>query len=567
MPITSRDRAAFTVVASLLTACGPALAQCPGISTVSDWYASPARPVDGEMWSQCAVLMADCATSSVDSSQAHARADFCAAMALRANGDEEGALELLSRAATADPEWAAPPAVMGAMSLEAGDGQAALAHLEKAVVMDPLWTMPLNDLGLALQATGDLQGALERFDAVIVQDPLMAAAHANRAGLLAAMGELDEAMKSYLIAIELEPEEPVHCYNLAGVLEALGEYELAAASYARMMQLMPAASTAALHLKRGWALQAAGLDEEAEECYLEAIALCPTSVAAISSLASLYVEMEKTSEAIEAYSDLGELDPEGAAADLYTLAVLWVQDGRTSYAMQALGTVVALQPTWAQPRSLLGTLMLHAGALQQAADLLTSALETAPDDHAILQNLGIAHARMYDHAEAEKHLRASIEHEPGIAATHSWLGEALRMAGRLEESLAEHDEAVTLRPDLARMHARRARTLLEMGRRKEADAALDEAERLDPDDPETLLARGLSLLGSKKTRDEAIENLTLAILGDPMYAEAHAALALALSKSKKTMKGAAESLATALELNEHLTRLEWVAKLVDKLAK
>jgi tetratricopeptide (TPR) repeat protein len=516
------------------------------------------------MWSRCEELLDECAASSPDADEAHARAGFCEAMALRARGELERAATLLEDVAALDPAWAAPHAVLGTVSLELGDAAAAVDHLRHAVSLDPHWPSALNDLGLALQAAGDLEGALESLDAALALDPLMAGTHANRGGVLTQLDRSAEAVAAYLVAIELAPDEPIHYYNLAGTFELMGEHDKAASAYARMLELLPEDRTAAVHLKRGWALEAAGDLDGAEKSYRTALSLAPTSLAALSSLAALHVATGEPEAALDVYETMGGLDTQKASAELYVLGLELAAADDLELAVRALGGAVGLRPAWGEAHAALGTVLIESRALEEAAAVLEGALELLPLEAGVHHNLGVCRARMYELAAAEEHLRSALQLDPDSAASHSWLGEVLRLGQRLEEALESHDAAVSLAPDMARLHARRALTLDEMGRHAQARQAMGHALELDAGDPAVLTARGLMLVHGKKTAGEAAEAFEEALELDPAHALAHAGLALARAR-QKAGAAARDHLETALSLDPYLARRPWVSQLSKKL--
>lgn len=547
-----------------LPACGPGLARCPGMATIAAWHDEPASQQPATAWISCASSFDGCAEGHGDRSRIEARAAFCRAMALRASGDETGAILALEEAASLDPGWAAPHAVLGAIALGMDRAGQAVAHLETAVSLDPAWPDPLNDLGLALLDLGQLDAALARFDAALALDPLMASAHANRAGILAAQGLPNEAIASYLSAMDLEPGEPMHVYNLAGLFEDLGEHDKASAAYGHLLDLLPMDKHAAVHLKIGRMEQALGNLETACEEYQAALELAPTSAAAMGSLAALRLELGEHEQAWELFHALGKLDPDATGKMLFSLGSSLIAAGELGLASRAYGIVVEIRPDWPEPYMNLGAVMTRMGAMEEAVQVLEKALALVPGDAGVLNNMGIAYARMHRLEEAEAALVEALEADPGLVSAHSHLGEVLRIQGRLEDSLASHDRAVSLSPQVARLHARRARTLVEMKRLEDARDALETACELDPDDPTTSLVKGIALLSTKKKAHEAVEELHRAVELDPTSGEAHAMLALALLRTKKAEE-AREHLETALDVDPYLEHLDWVAKLRKKL--
>ncbi|MBW2261615.1 MAG: tetratricopeptide repeat protein, partial [Deltaproteobacteria bacterium] len=319
--------------AAIAASCGPGFENCPGTTAIAAWHDDPSHTQPEETWTGCATSFAQCGGSDA----ALARSSFCRAMAVRSAGKMEEAVQALERAASLDPGWAPPHAVLGTIALAQGEAQQAVTHLEKALTLEPEWPGTLNDLGLALQLLGNLEGALVQFDAALAFDPLMAGTHANRAGVLVQLGRAQEAMVSYLIAIDLEPGEPLHFYNLAGLFEKTGEWEKAAAAYAALLHLLPKDRQAAVHLKTAMMLEKAGELEEAREHYLAALELAPTSRTALESLAIMSLGTGEHEQAWELFHRLGELAPQETAKTLFSLGSSFIAAGELGLAARAYG--------------------------------------------------------------------------------------------------------------------------------------------------------------------------------------------------------------------------------------
>jgi tetratricopeptide (TPR) repeat protein len=557
--------AILAVIVPASLACGPGLERCPATSTVNGWIERPDEPLTAQQWQECAASFAGC-TRGEPAGAALARIEFCRAMALRAQGDTAAAVEALEAAAMADPDWAPPLAVLGLVALSEGHAGQAVMHLEKAVVLDPGWAAPLSDLGLALMQLEDLEGALARFEAALALDPLMASAHANRAGILAGLGRHNEAIAGYITAIELEPGEPLHYFNLAGLFEDLGEHHKAAAAYGSLLDLLPEDRHPAVHLKIGLMLQAAGMVEEAEALFLTTLEEAPTSLAALDALASLYLETDRHEEAWDVFRRMAALDPGGTARHMFALGNVFAAGGELGLAARCFGLAVEIHPDTVETYINLGAVMIQLGSLEEAVDVLTRALEISPEDADVLHNLGIAHERLYELDLAEQMLRAALDVDVQRASTYSHLGQVLRLAGRLEDSLVEHDKAVGLSPDDPDIRARRAWTLVELGRTEDATVDLERSLKVDPDNATALLVTAISLLDTKKTLGAAVTMLRDLVDSEPLHAEAHAWLALALSRTK-SKKDALDQLEQALDLDPHLGKQPWIAKLLKKIAK
>jgi len=202
-----------------------------------------------------------------------------------------------------------------------------------------------------------------------------------------------------------------------------------------------------------------------------------------------------------------------------------------------------------------------AGKLGEAQDLYQSILETNPDDHAVLNLLGISHiqqGRPRDgirflekalalgpgDAEAHYHLAsalqslgrldAAIEHfeavlaiDAGHAAAQLSLGNALQVEDRHAEAMAHYREALALKPGDADAHNNWGNSLQALDRHEEASEHYEKAIKIRPDHAPAWSNLGNTLQALNR-HDEAIARYREALAIAPEFAEAHNNLGHAL---------------------------------------
>ncbi len=126
----------------------------------------------------------------------------------------------------------------------------------------------------------------------------------------------------------------------------------------------------------------------------------------------------------------------------------------------------------------------------------------------------------------------TVAKRPGNARAHNNLGYALsRIPGRLDDALAQYDEAIRLKPDYAQAHGNLAAALVGIpGRQDEALAQLEETLRLEPGVAEAHYNLGCALDKIPGRSGEAITLYEEAVRLAPDYAEAHYNLGCALGR-------------------------------------
>jgi protein O-mannosyl-transferase len=125
--------------------------------------------------------------------------------------------------------------------------------------------------------------------------------------------------------------------------------------------------------------------------------------------------------------------------------------------------------------------------------------------------------------------QATVANRPGNARARVNLGAALVKENRLDEALAQFDEALRLRPKLADAHYNRGLVLAMQNQPAEAQRELEVALHLEPDNSRTRRTLGL-LLGRQGKLTDAVEQLQIAVRLAGDDAEARNALGTVLAK-------------------------------------
>jgi len=134
-----------------------------------------------------------------------------------------------------------------------------------------------------------------------------------------------------------------------------------------------------------------------------------------------------------------------------------------------------------------------------------------PDNARAHNNLGSVLMEAGRIEEAAGHFQESIRLDPDWSSAHSNLCNALRRLGRAQQAVAPGEEALRLKPDSADAHVNLAAALAELGRPAEAVVHYEEALRLQPGarDVPAVLAAACHELGNQLA---AQGNFTAAIV-------------------------------------------------------
>jgi tetratricopeptide (TPR) repeat protein/2-polyprenyl-3-methyl-5-hydroxy-6-metoxy-1,4-benzoquinol methylase len=179
------------------------------------------------------------------------------------------------------------------------------------------------------------------------------------------------------------------------------------------------------------------------------------------------------------------------------LGAVYGQTGKSSEAVDANQTAVALSPQDAEAHSNLGNTLKELGRLDEALASYNQAIALKPDYAEAHSNLGAALQELGRLDEALASYNQAIALKPDFAEAHSNLGNTLQELGRLDEALAIYTQAIALKPDYAEAHSNLGITLKELGRLDEAVASFTQAIALKPDFAEAYVSLGIALKNVK----------------------------------------------------------------------
>jgi tetratricopeptide (TPR) repeat protein len=192
--------------------------------------------------------------------------------------------------------------------------------------------------------------------------------------------------------------------------------------------------------------------------------------------------------------------------------------------------------------ALLGALTWsHCRMFHDNETLYLATLARNPGSWMAHNNLGLAWSKVpgrLDDAVAQ--YEEALRLKPDIAETHTNLGSALSgMPGRLDDAVAQFGEALRLNPDYADAHFYLANALVQTGQIPEAIRHYGEALRIQPDLAEASNNLGMILCRIGRPR-EGMERIEAAIRAQPNFAQAHFARGAALMQAGRTDEAIAE---------------------------
>lgn len=381
-----------------------------------------------------------------------------------------------------------------------------------------------------------LQEVLARSTAT---DAEQAAAFGGVAVLLHASEFYEAAEPAYLNAQDLAPTEAKWPYLLAHLRKSRGEPAKAIADLTRVVELSPNDVAGLVWLGRMYMDQ--GEAEKADPLFVRARDAAPGTVAALLGLGQTALARKDFSAAISVLEEALRVDP-GAASLHSPLAMAYRGLGDRSRAeahlrewrntevlvpdpvrleldlalqsslsfelrgvraleardfkaaadffRQGVAITVGTVPLGRSLRHKLGTALFMSGDLPGAVALFRETVRLAPkagrDETAAKAHysLGVLMASAGLGPMAIAHLRSAVSYNPNYVEALQALGDALRRAGRVNESLEPYQEALRANPRFPDARLGYGMALVRLGRYTEARAWFEEAVTSRPDQGE-----------------------------------------------------------------------------------
>ncbi len=333
-------------------------------------------------------------------------------------GNNQTALDFLSRSIASESDAAAPHCMIATVYLAVGRTEEAIASCRQALLLRPDYAQAHHNLGIALQTQGNVGEAVSCYRQALILKPDSPETLNNLGGLFHAGDQLDEAVTHYRKALELNPKYAEAHSNLGNTLAKQGKYDEAVACYRRALEIRP--DFAEVHNNLGMTLQDQGDLDAAVASFQQAIEIRPNYA--------------------EAFNNLG-----------YALT----ERGNLNEAVAALHHALQHRANYADALNNLGTALRAQGRLDEAEKSLNMALQARPDFPEAHSNLGIVLKGLKRHDEALACFRRALQIKPDSVEVLNNLGLTLEDRGRYEEALETYRRLVKLQPSQLHWELRR----------------------------------------------------------------------------------------------------------------
>lgn len=351
------------------------------------------------------------------------------------------------------------------------------------------------NLGNAYREQGRMEDAIAAYTQSLENDkPNVQLALNNLGSAHELLGETEEAESHYRQALEVQPSLVVALDNLATLLADRGEFTEADELLNKALKLNPNRPStmnhvAVLHKKMGDF-------DQAENSFTAGIDRHPEHGELLANYGRFLHELNRLTEAEAMLRRAYEADikPQDTAQ---SLATVLVQLGREDEAAELVGrgAIESLAPSIADAEFRRGNQLLKAGQLTKAVEAYRAAIAADADDVRPLVQLGVTYESLDRRDDALAIYRQAYDVDSEHISVVFYYGLLSARLEHHEEALVLFDEAESLfkagltpvgeteaeLPELADVYANRSFVLVHLGRLEDALADTEQALELNPD--------------------------------------------------------------------------------------
>lgn len=359
--------------------------------------------------------------------------------------------------------------ILGVSLNSLGQAQEGVAMIKQAIKLAPANAIFYANLGEVERQRKRTTEARQALLKAVQLDPKQASAHNNLGILHFDAGEFQEAVASYLKAVAANPRFAEAYNNLANASRFAGDHAKALGYYHKALQLRENYPEAYNNL--GTLLRDQGKFAEAEHAYRKAMGQNSRYMDAYNNLANLLYMTNKDSDALRVLADALRIQ-DNHPVTLTITARVQLRRGNHQAAEQAARRAMAANPTNADAMVALGQVFHETDRFDQAVEILSKALEAAPNSPEARNFYGVALKSVGRLEEGKENILKAIELNSSNYGAYANLNdlvdfrEAPELVAKMESIFAEsknHDD-----PRLLSLHFGFAKALDDIGQHERA---------------------------------------------------------------------------------------------------
>jgi tetratricopeptide (TPR) repeat protein len=318
----------------------------------------------------------------------------------------------------------------------------------------------LTELGDNPVASSVVAGLLEEIKAGERPGPIAVDAQAGGAELLYGLGSAIGTEEGVLLgaiylqlAHYLDPAVDVVTVALAELFQRVDQCDKAIEIFAKVPDASPIRRNASI--QSALCLDSLGRTEEAAAEIKRALKANPDDIQAAVALGNLYRGHDRYADAADAFTIGVEAISDETKADwriFYFRGVAFERTKRWPAAEADFKLALKLNPNQPQVLNYLGYSWVDMGVnLDEALDMIRTAVDLRPNDGYIVDSLGWAYYRLGRYDEAVEQLERAVELRPEDSVINDHLGDAYWRVDRKREATFQWAHARDLDPDEAEL--------------------------------------------------------------------------------------------------------------------
>jgi tetratricopeptide (TPR) repeat protein len=382
-----------------------------------------------------------------------------------ANGDLDKALLDYDAALATNPKYASGFSMRGIVWSDKGDLDKALKDYDAALSINPEDTKTLNNRGNVWSAKGDLDKALKDYDAVLALNSEDAEVLNNRGLAWQDKGDLDNALKDYNAALAINPEDARALNDRGNVWSAKGDLDKALLNYDAVLKINPQDGVA--FANRGSVWHAKGdLDKALSDCDA-ALAINPNDNETFNNRGSIWYAKGDLDKALSDCDAALAINPKGALV-FNNRGLVWHAKGDLEKALADYDAALKINPQDGVAFANRGSVWRAKGDLDKALSDYNAALAINPNDNEAFNNRGSVWYAKGDLDKALKDYNVALAINPKNAAAFSNRGMVWCAEGEWDKGLKDYNKALDIKPDIEQALFGRGIAYQEKGELKKA---------------------------------------------------------------------------------------------------
>lgn len=326
------------------------------------------------------------------------------------------------------------------------DSLSARNYLEKAIKLNPNLVDAQVMLASVYTKQRDYQAAVLAYQKVIELDPKRGDAYYSLGSILAKIQRSTEAIPLLEKAVEFNPTNKEIYYELGNAYEAINDFTKASETYRKYLDLKPENPWTG-YFRLGFCLDKLNQFDNAAIALEEAKKVQPKDINTNYTLAQVYQKAGKLDRAEATYTELAQINPEGATTYYGNMVKMYDEAKLYDKAAEAAKKVIEVNPKSDLAVFNLGIMYQKMERHDEAIATFLKCLELKPDYSAAWYNIGLSYSKQKKYKEQVEAFKKYVELAPDSPDGWFNIGVGYMLLKNFEAALEPIKKTIELRPN------------------------------------------------------------------------------------------------------------------------